>query len=270
MAGALAALGLLVSCALSRLPEQQPLPSTALREVVLPATPALPRLSAVRAGDPAGRRVLFVHGTPGEASAWAAYLADVPAGFEYVAVDRPGFGQSEPRDAVTALAAQAALLAPLLVERRGQQTILVGHSLGGPIVAQVAADFPEQVGALVIVAGSLDPALEEILFIQRVGEAWPFVHLLPRSLRNANREILALEPELRALKPRLGAIVQPVIIIHGTKDGLVPFANVPFMEEAFRSARSRETIVLDGANHFLPWNAKPTIDAAILKAAHLS
>ena len=66
-------------------------------------TDALPRkalkldagyaLSYLDAGEPNGRLVVFVHGTPGNARGWSDYLLHVPAGFHYIAVDRPGFGE---------------------------------------------------------------------------------------------------------------------------------------------------------------------------------
>ena len=44
-----------------------------------------------------------------------------------------------------------------------------------------------------------------------------------------------------------------MIIIHGTKDQLVPFSNVPFMEKELINAKSIDVIAIEGANHFIPW-----------------
>lgn len=224
------------------------------------------KLSYIEAGDANGRLVVFVHGTPGEAEGWADYLMSVPAGDHYVAIDRPGFGESGPDGAVTSLAEQAEAVAALIRAKGAKPAVLVGHSLGGPIVAQLAADHPELAAALVIVAGSLDPAQEDVLFIQHVGETWPVRALLPRMLRNANREIIALEHHLETLRPRLAGITVPVTIVHGTKDDLVPFANVDFMKKNMTGTKAMDVTVLDGHNHFLPWNSKPQIEAAIAKA----
>lgn len=218
-------------------------------------------VSYLHAGDAAGHRVLFVHGTPGSAGAWADYLANVPSGFEYVAVDRPGFGESGPDGAVTSLENQARALDPLI--KPG--TVLVGHSLGGPIIAKAAALFPDKVAGLIIVAGSLDPGLEEINWLQYVGDAGVVSWMLPRAIRNANSELMPLEGELEILSSQLERIRAPVIIIHGTQDDLVPFANVAFMKAKLTNAKLMDTVVLDGLNHFLPWNSKPVIDKAILK-----
>lgn len=223
-------------------------------------------LSYLEAGAPDGRLAVFVHGTPGDAHAWTDYLMGVPQGLRYVAVDRPGFGKSGPDDAVVSLREQAEALTQLIRAAGGKPAVLIGHSLGGPIIAQAAVDHPELVAALVVVAGSLDPALEDVPFIQYVGDTWPVSALLPRMLRNANREIIALEPHLAALAPRLAAIKVPVTIVHGTKDDLVPFANVAFMKKHMTGTKAMDVTALDGQNHFLPWNSKHAIDAAIAKA----
>lgn len=224
------------------------------------------KLSYLEAGDPDGRLVVFVHGTPGEAEAWADYLMNVPKGFHYITVDRPGFGQSGPDDAVVSLGEQARALAAIIREKGGKPAALVGHSLGGPIIAQLAVDDPQLVAALVIVAGSLDPAQENVPFIQYVGDTWPISSLLPRAMRNANREIIALGPQLAALAPRLATIKVPVTIVHGTKDDLVPFANVAFIKSHMTGTKAMDVSAIDGQNHFLPWNSKARVDAAIAKA----
>ncbi len=224
------------------------------------------KLSYIEAGDAGGRLVVFVHGTPGDAEAWADYLMTVPQGYHYVAIDRPGFGHSGPDDAVTSLPEQAAAIAAIIRANGTKPAVLVGHSLGGPIVAQAAADDPDLVAALVIVAGSLDPAQEDVPFIQYVGDTWPVSALLPRMMRNANREIIALEPQLEALAPRLAAIKVPVTIVHGTKDNLVPFANVDFIKKHMIGTKAMDVTVIDGQNHFLPWNSKDKVEAAIAKA----
>ena len=115
------------------------------------AAPLLTTLSVLRAGDAHAARLILVHGTPGSATAWADYLLNPPPGFEVLALDRPGFGRSEPESAVTSLAAQAAAVLALMPDD-GRPVILLGHSLGGPIVARVAADHPSRVTALVLLA----------------------------------------------------------------------------------------------------------------------
>ena len=222
-------------------------------------------LSYLESGAPTGRLVVFVHGTPGNARGWSDYLMQVPDGFHYIAIDRPGFGKSGPDDAVVSLPEQAAAVAEVIRAQHAGRAILVGHSLGGPVVAQTAADAPELVSALVILAGSLDPAQENVPFVQYMGDTWPVSAMLPRMMRNANREIIYLKRELDHLAPRLEAIRMPVVIVHGMEDPLVPFANVAFMKSHLTGA-ALSIDAIPKQNHFLPWNAKAHVLAAVAKA----
>jgi pimeloyl-ACP methyl ester carboxylesterase len=165
-------------------------------------------------------------------------------------------------NAVTSLDQQAAAVA-VLFPAVPQQVVLVGHSLGGAVVARVAALHPDRVRGLVLLASSLDPAQESIHPMQYVGRMWPVSSMLSRALRNANEELMALKDELLALQPLLALITAPTVIVHGTKDDLVPLANVAYMQAHLTGARSVKTMVLEGQNHFLPWNSQVTVREAV-------
>ncbi len=237
----------------------------ALRAEIAVDSPLFATVSYLRAGDSRGMRVILVHGTPGSATAWSDYVMSPPPGAEVVALDRPGFGRSGPAGAKTSLADQAAAVLALM-PTDGRPVLLLGHSLGGPIVARVAADHPDRVAGLVLLAASLDPSLEVIHPMQYVG-AWGLVKpLLPRTIRNANAELMSLKPELQALAQALPRITAKVVIVHGTKDDLVPVANVAFMQAHLTGARCVKTVLLEGQNHFLPWNSEATVREAIRMA----
>ena len=106
-------------------------------------------------------RLIYVHGTPGDATAFTADLQNPIEGFESISVDRPGLGQSTPKVPALTLEDQANAIEPFLIEQGGRWPILIGHSMGGPIIAQVAGMYPDRVGGLVIIAGALDLELEE-------------------------------------------------------------------------------------------------------------
>ncbi len=228
--------------------------------------PGIGKVTWFEGGDDAARTAAFVHGTPGNAAAWRDYLGNASPKFNYIALDRPGFGAST-SGVVPELGRQASALVSLLPDTGGK-AILIGHSLGGPVIARAAIDFPDRVGALVIIAGSLDPGLEKINPLQHIGRWWPVSRLLPRSLYNSNLEIFALEAELELLKQDLGRITIPVIIIHGTKDRLVPYENVLYMKQTMTNA-ALEVVTLEGQNHFLPWNSKDVVDEAIRRASQM-
>lgn len=229
----------------------------------------------LRAGAADSPRVIYIHGTPGDAEGWLRYLEHPVPGFESWAIDRPGFGGSSlvrqgaaadksiERDAVTSFAQQAAAVEPLLVKQGGRWPVLVGHSLGGPIACRVAAEHPEMVGGLVILAGSLDPEQEKLAWYNEVADWAALSWMLDRSIRVANHEVLAAKRETGELRPLLGSIRCPVVIVHGRKDELVPFANVAYMQRELTGTASLRVIDLPEANHFLPWAQQSTVREAI-------
>ena len=244
-----------------------------LRQFLVPGDPVQARIGYLKSRPDLGGRspcyIVLVHGTPGTAASWADYLLAPPAGAEVLAIDRPGFGSSGPARAVTALAAQAAAV-QLLLPQAERPVVLMGHSFGGPVVAHLAATLamkqPQRRVSLVLLAAAMDPALEDIHILQRLGALGPVRALLPRAIRHANAELLALKPELEALGALLPRITAPVLIVHGTQDDLVPVANVPYMQARLSGAASVRTVLLEGRNHFLPRNSPTEVREALQQA----
>lgn len=225
---------------------------------------------AILRPNPDRRRVIFVHGTPGDSGAWIDYIAEGRSALELIAIDRPGFGLTRPDKVFPVTADQAKALEPLLTSPGGNKPILVGHSLGGPIVAQAAVDYPDRIGGIIIAAGSLDPDLERDDWYQIVADNPPVRWILPRWLKHTNVEDLELRAHLERLKPRLKDIRIPVMVVHGTRDSLVQYENVAFMQNWMTGTDRLEIVRLEGCNHFLPWNeTQPTMWSAIDRMAAL-
>jgi len=207
------------------------------------------RLSYLIAGDPAQPRLIFIHGSPGGSSSYAQYLREPVADLEAIAVDRLGYGASRPDEVVVSFEEQAAAIAPLLEERQGHWPIVVGHSLGGPIAARLAADYPDRVGGLIIVAGSLNPEFEDVRWYQRLAGSWIVYPFLADFLQRATLEMFACREQVELLEPLLDEIRCPVIVIHGTTDRLVPFETVDFTVERFSENPYVYVSVLIGEGH---------------------
>jgi pimeloyl-ACP methyl ester carboxylesterase len=107
-------------------------------------------------GPPDGRPVLLVHGNCSSADYWRPLLRHLPDDLRVVAPDLRGYGgtRAAPVDAtrglrdfaddLRALLDQPGLFAP------GARPVLVGHSLGGGVVMQMAVDAPERVAGLLL------------------------------------------------------------------------------------------------------------------------
>jgi pimeloyl-ACP methyl ester carboxylesterase len=103
-------------------------------------------------GDPKGRPVLFLHGTPGSRLKFAiAHEAGRSRGLAIVAPDRWGYGLTEPPKAPS-LGAFAGDMAALM-DRLGSPRFAVGGiSGGGPYAAAVAACLAPRVTAVALVS----------------------------------------------------------------------------------------------------------------------
>ncbi|MEM9020048.1 MAG: alpha/beta hydrolase [Planctomycetota bacterium] len=213
-------------------------------------------LSYVSTDPPVGTRVIFIHGTPGDAANFADYLQDPIPNTEAVAVDRIGFGHSSPGPgrfgALTGFTDHAESIAPLLVSPDGGPVILVGHSLGGPIACELAVRYPDRVAGLVVLAGSLDPDLERLYWYNYAGLIPGARWLVGRPILTANIEVFAAKREARALAERLDRITCPVTIIHGKRDELVPFANAGYLADRLSHAEHVRLVAIEDG-HFLPW-----------------
>ena len=219
-------------------------------------------VSYLQTGSPEGRRVIFLHGTPGAANGWADYLLDGSTGRLHIALDRPGYGGSTSDRSAASLKRQARAVVPFVQTVKGKKAILVGHSLGASVAVQTAVDFPDALGGLLLLSGAFDPDLEEANWLQLLGTLKPISRLLPRAIDYANRELLGLKRNLLDQAERLHRIRMPVVVVHGDKDPLVPPANIDYLQRKLQHA-SLDTVVLKQTDHFIPWHSKPAVDDAL-------
>ncbi|MEQ8475456.1 MAG: alpha/beta hydrolase [Fulvivirga sp.] len=209
--------------------------------------------------------VIFLHGAPGSWSAFIGFLANhnLNTRSKVVSVDRPGYGYSNFGNSEPSLQKQSELLKPLLEKYSDTPNILVGHSLGGPMVAKLAMLYPELVDGLILVAPSIDPELEPDETWFRLPLHTPFLRwVLPVSLRVTNDEIYFLKDELELMLPDWSKINIPVIVIQGMEDELVPPGNADFAKEQLSNAKVK-VVLIEDMNHFVPWSNPELIEDAI-------
>lgn len=213
--------------------------------------------------------VVFIHGSPGGAEGYAYFLLNqqLRADYSLITVDRLGYERKNNAGPERSLSKQASAIHSIVGKHsKNKKVILVGHSFGGPVISQLAADYPQTYNHLVMVAASVDPALEKTKWFQIPANWRIFRWLVPQGLDTSNQEILALKNELLKLTPRAKKTNPKVFVIHGTDDKLVPYENVAFIKDIY-GKNVIEVNKLEGVNHFIPWSHPETIIQAVNRLA---
>lgn len=221
-------------------------------------------LYVAESGQPEGVPLVLLHGSPGS---WDNFLgvivdADLQARTHILGPDRPGFGATggafEP-----SLAEQSALIMGAVEGLlRGRRAIWMGHSLGGPLAARLAVDYPAQTAGLLLIAPSIDPQLEALRWYNHAASWRLWNWMLPRALLNSNREILPLRAELLAMEPLLPTVTAPVWVVQGARDNLVDPLNARFVEEAFTHAPVT-VLWYEDLDHLIPFKQPGVIVEAL-------
>lgn len=226
-----------------------------------PPEPAQPKKSHRPGWD--GADVLWLPGTLCDARVFAPMRAALPGGARHHDVDMTGHGD------VTALASAILAGAP-------ERFIAVGFSLGAIAALALAAEAPERIAALVLIAANARDVPSEMHGLRRalalsppgqlVGETlWPHsvapARLHDHALRAAIRamaeeapagtlqrqtELALTRPDRRPLLPHLAL---PTLVIGGAEDGIAPPELQAEIAAAIPGARLH---VIAGAGHFVP------------------
>lgn len=213
--------------------------------------------------------IVFIHGTPATAAIFGEQFRHPFPRANLVALDRPGFGASGPDRRRPSLEDQVTAIGALLTNQSTRRTILVGHSYGAPVALLAALKFTNEVAGVVLIGGSVDPAQERTYTIQRFADCPLVSWLVPRSLRQCNRELLTLRGDLVRLQPQLPALAVPVVMIQGGKDRQVPVANVDYLRALLAAAGKTnlfDQLVFPDYNHFIPWEHPDAVETAIRMA----
>jgi pimeloyl-ACP methyl ester carboxylesterase len=131
----------------------------------------------------------------------------------------------------------------------------------------MATDHPDRFPNLVVLAGAVDPRAETPELWRKILLSKPLRYLIPGALRPSNDELWWLKKDLYDMEPNLKNITSKVTIIHGTKDPLVPYRNMDYMDKHFVHAKSIDNISIENANHFIPWEHFELIRNTLLQLA---
>jgi pimeloyl-ACP methyl ester carboxylesterase len=101
--------------------------------------------------------LVFIHGWSCNYSFWKDNLPAFTNKTRVIAIDLPGHGTSEVPSAKLTMDLFAKAINAVVADAGVRKAVLVGHSMGTPVVRQFYRLFPEKTLALVIVDGSVKP-----------------------------------------------------------------------------------------------------------------
>lgn len=235
----------------------------------------------VRADGPAGApAVILIHGFGSSLQTWDAWADDLSREFRVIRFDLPGAGLSPPDASGDYTDARSIALIAALQDHFGlPSATLVGNSIGGRIAWRFAVQHPDRVSALVLVSPDgfssqgfdygekpdVSPLIEGMRFmlpkvLVRLNLAPAYAdpdkltdatvdryydHLLAPGARSAlierMRQTVLVDPV-----PLLPKIQQPVLLVWGAEDALIPISNA---QDYLRLLPDAQLVRLDGIGH---------------------
>lgn len=171
-----------------------------------------------------------------------------------IAVDLPGFGAAPEPDAPLTMPAHADLIAAHLAFAQMPPVIVIGHSMGSQVAAEIAVRHSARVRAVVLAAPTVDSGARRV-----ARQALRFLHdtasIDPRVVLRGVREYLRAGPHLvskiratvvhrpEELYPRIPV---PTLVLRGARDPVCPPAWTRAVAEAIPGGRYAE---LPGCGH---------------------
>lgn len=101
--------------------------------------------------------IVLVHGWGGNLDLWRAHVPELSKRARVIALDLPGHGKSDKPETNYNMDFFAAAIDAVMKDANVEHAVLVGHSMGTPVVRQFYRKYPQKTLALVIVDGGLRP-----------------------------------------------------------------------------------------------------------------
>jgi pimeloyl-ACP methyl ester carboxylesterase/membrane protein DedA with SNARE-associated domain len=213
------------------------------------------------ATGPGGVPVVLIHGSPGDADVFDLMVGQLQGPRRLIIPDLPGFGYSSHNLPDYSFRAHAGYVWELLDKLGVRRAHLVGFSMGGGVVLNMARLAPERVASLTQLSAIGvqemellgDYHLNHAVHGVQLGGLWLLKVGLPR-FGELNRGNMGVEyarnfydSDQRPLRGILKSYDGPMLILQGRSDPLVPY------EVAMESHRlvPQSELVLFSSNHFM-------------------
>src|SRR5580698_3568991 len=213
------------------------------------------KIEVVQAGK--GRDLLFLHGAGGHMPN-DPLLAALATKYRVSAPLLPGYGRSEGEEGLRDMLDVTLHTLDVMEKLKLRKPIVVGHSMGGMIAAEMASIAHTEIEKLCLLAPAglwLDDHPIADIFAKLPYELPPLLFHDPE----AGKQLFPI-PD-RGLAGRLHRITAKTLIVWGREDTLIP----PLYGDAFKKAISKSRLVRIAKAGHAVGQEKP---AAVLKAIH--
>lgn len=205
--------------------------------------------------------ICFIHGAPGSWNAFKTFQVnnELRQKSQIISVDRFGYGGSDYGHAEKDIEFQSLALIDHLKQFDFDSLILVGHSYGGPIAANMAAINPEKVKSVFMIAPVINPDTEKEFWFNNILKLPLIRFFLPAYVNVSVYEKLTHAESLQRIKAVWSQIKVPVIHWHCSDDWIAPAeGNIDFSKE-YINEDILELEVWDGNGHLIPFNNVPKV-----------
>ncbi len=218
-----------------------------------------------------GEPVVLVHGLSGSSHWWMRNLPALADRYTVYLVDLPGFGAMSRFPGQLMLSELATWLLQWMDAVRLERVRLIGHSMGGAIAIQCAAQHPDAISHLALAAPAAIPAGHQTLWsyvpplVEAVAAMTPsFLPILtydalragPRTLLRMSRDLLTHD-----VRDELRQVIAPTLLMWGRRDSLVPPSLGHLMRQELAHA---ELHILDGAGHVVMYDRPAAFNRTVL------
>jgi pimeloyl-ACP methyl ester carboxylesterase len=102
------------------------------------------------------KTVILVHGWTCDETTWNAQVPELAKEYRVITLDLPGHGRSgSPKDGKLSMDLFARAVEAVRKDSKADRVVVVGHSMGTPVVVQYARLYPQHTAALVFVDGAV-------------------------------------------------------------------------------------------------------------------
>ena len=221
----------------------------------------------ILSGDSSAKNVIvFVHGAPGSWNAFQEYMADssLRSAAQLISIDRLGYGYSDYGQVEHNIDIHAQALNAVLSQNSFDSVVLVGHSYGGPIVANYAVEYPEKVKSILMIAPVIAPEAEREFWFNHILKLKLIRFLLPDYINVSVQEKLHHADALKEIEHTWRKLQAPIIHMHCDDDWIAPAAgNLEFSSQNI----PKEYLTIEtweGAGHLIPFNSFDKVKHTIL------